>query len=81
MAAAPLETVCTASCRQVEEDVLGRIKTGVARFDDLVSGAALIIGSTIRELVAWKPDEVIAVFDLAQRLSEKGYWAFGFVAY
>ena len=52
-----------------------------ARFDDLVAGSALVFDETVRELVAWHPDEVVPVLDEAQRLSNEGYWIFGFVAY
>nr|WP_218680769.1 aminodeoxychorismate synthase component I [Rhodococcus qingshengii] len=52
-----------------------------ARFDDLVSGSARVFDEIVRELVAWHPDEVVPVLDEAQRLSNKGFWAFGFVAY
>ncbi|ALU73482.1 aminobenzoate synthetase (plasmid) [Rhodococcus erythropolis R138] len=52
-----------------------------ARFDDLVAGAAMSFDSVLCELVAWRHDDVAAVLDQAQRLSDEGYWAFGFVAY
>ncbi|MGU3437712.1 aminodeoxychorismate synthase component I [Actinomycetes bacterium M1A6_2h] len=52
-----------------------------ARFDDLVAGAAVAFDDVERELVAWSADEVPAVLDEAQRLSDHGSWAFGYVSY
>jgi para-aminobenzoate synthetase/4-amino-4-deoxychorismate lyase len=52
-----------------------------ARFDDLVAGTALAFEHVERHLVAWQIDEVAAVLDEAQRLSDEGFWAFGYVAY
>ncbi|WP_196775332.1 aminodeoxychorismate synthase component I [Rhodococcus opacus] len=62
-------------------DVMGRVETFSARFDDLVAESALMFDDVVRELVAWHPEDVVRVLDQAQGMSNEGYWAFGFVAY
>ncbi|MDF3311145.1 aminodeoxychorismate synthase component I [Rhodococcus sp. T2V] len=58
-----------------------RANTASARFDDLVAGTALGFDSIEREIVAWRPEDVADALDDVQRLSDEGYWAFGFVTY
>ena len=52
-----------------------------ARFDDLLAGSAQLFPGVERELVARRPDEVIAVLDEVSHLANEGKWAFGFIAY
>jgi para-aminobenzoate synthetase/4-amino-4-deoxychorismate lyase len=52
-----------------------------ARFDDLSAGSARLFPEVEWELAARRPDEVGAVLDEVDRLTEQGRWAFGFVAY
>jgi para-aminobenzoate synthetase/4-amino-4-deoxychorismate lyase len=52
-----------------------------ARFDDLPSGRSLRLTDFRRELVATRPDEVVAAFEEAAAAAEAGAWVAAFVAY
>ena len=52
-----------------------------ARFDDLVSGSALLCPAPDRVLVAHRPQDVVKVLEQVQYASDAGRWAFGYVAY
>src|SRR4051794_19242833 len=52
-----------------------------ARFDDLRAGVALLCPPPTRVLTAVRPDEVADVLQEVQEATERGGWAFGYVAY
>ena len=52
-----------------------------ARFDDLDSGQALLCPPPFRILTAVRPDEVAGVLQEVDDATERGCWAFGYVAY
>jgi para-aminobenzoate synthetase/4-amino-4-deoxychorismate lyase len=52
-----------------------------ARFDDLVTGEALLCPPPSRILTAVRPDEVAGVLEQVHDATERGSWAFGYVAY
>jgi para-aminobenzoate synthetase/4-amino-4-deoxychorismate lyase len=52
-----------------------------ARFDDLQGGTALRCPPPARVLTAVRPDEVAAVLQEVHDATERGSWAFGYVAY
>jgi para-aminobenzoate synthetase/4-amino-4-deoxychorismate lyase len=51
------------------------------RFDDLRGGSALSFTRPFRVLVADDPAEVVPVLAEVERATERGCWAFGYVAY
>jgi para-aminobenzoate synthetase/4-amino-4-deoxychorismate lyase len=64
----------------VEFDVtLGLAPWG--RFDDLVDGTALLFRPCQRELAAIHASEVVPLLAEVEAASERGWWAFGYVAY
>jgi len=52
-----------------------------ARFDDLRAGVALLCPPATRVLTAVRPDEVAGVLQEVHDATERGSWAFGYVAY
>ncbi len=52
-----------------------------ARFDDMISGTALVFGRVDRVVVADRPEDVPAALDVVDALTAGGAWAFGFVSY
>jgi para-aminobenzoate synthetase/4-amino-4-deoxychorismate lyase len=52
-----------------------------ARFDDLTAGKALLCPPSRRVLTAVRPDEVAGVLQEVHDATERGSWAFGYVAY
>ena len=52
-----------------------------ARFDDLRAGMALLCPPPRRVLTAVRPDEVAGVLQEVHDATERGSWAFGYVAY
>ena len=52
-----------------------------ARFDDLRTGTALLCPPAKRVLTAVRPDEVADVLQEVHDATERGSWAFGYVAY
>jgi para-aminobenzoate synthetase/4-amino-4-deoxychorismate lyase len=52
-----------------------------ARFDDLVSGVALLCPPPSRVLTAHRPEDVAPVLTEVERATAAGHWAFGYVAY
>src|SRR6476469_9800018 len=52
-----------------------------ARFDDLRDGTALLCPPATQVLTAVRPDEVAGVLQEVHDATERGSWAFGYVAY
>ncbi|GAA3633148.1 aminodeoxychorismate synthase component I [Microlunatus ginsengisoli] len=52
-----------------------------ARFDDLITGSALLCPQPDRVLVADRAADVRPVLEQVQRATDAGRWAFGYVAY
>ncbi|GAA3165025.1 aminodeoxychorismate synthase component I [Blastococcus jejuensis] len=52
-----------------------------ARFDDLVSGTALLFSPPHRVLTARRPEDVVPVLAEVDRATARGDWAFGYVSY
>ncbi|GLL14485.1 aminodeoxychorismate synthase, component I [Pseudonocardia halophobica] len=52
-----------------------------ARFDDLQAGRGLRFGAPERCLVARRPEEVVPVLAAVAEATERGAWAYGYVAY
>jgi para-aminobenzoate synthetase/4-amino-4-deoxychorismate lyase len=51
------------------------------RFDDVAAGTALAFPASSDVLVARRPSEVVPVLTEVERATERGCWAFGYVAY
>jgi para-aminobenzoate synthetase/4-amino-4-deoxychorismate lyase len=51
------------------------------RFDDLVEGTAMRFGVPARVLTARTAADVVPVLKEVERAAERGWWAFGYVAY
>jgi para-aminobenzoate synthetase/4-amino-4-deoxychorismate lyase len=55
--------------------------TAVARFDDLVTGTALLCPPPHRVLTAHRPEDVVPVLAEVDCATRGGNWAFGYVSY
>lgn len=69
------------SANPSSDDRIMRPPTAWARFDDLRSGRAQYFPEFAYDLVATRTKDVVPVLDAVQQATDRGWWAFGYVAY